>query len=397
MRNGDRVGSEESDEADVAAIVLAQVSVTGSKLDDKDFVDCSGSNYSTSVIRRGTSAINPTFSRLTSPYPSSTLTVRGNNENDAIAEGHSRTASATPSLPSLPPSWIQEHDKASSTIKRAYSPLPSDPPPIPADAFPAALEPFLTARSTALSQYAPANNDSDDEDDNRSFHSIAPSLLSGSSITLAAPLLHRFTLMRPGWRLLGVSSNQGNKKGSGIGGGKRSSFEEGAGLFTKPKCALCQKRLGILKAYVECDDCGFRSVLQSRSALISLISRRYTTDVIYNAPTLVLHTAISRTTIPLSRPRSPSPPTPLKSLPSPLELSLLSPSQSSPPLVSPRVNPRANSSRNDLKLESRPLDSAPMRLVCCSLSYNIHAVSLCIPRSSFLQTLSHNRSAFFPD
>ena len=259
VRNGDRVGSDDSDEADVAAIALAQISVTGSELDDKDFVDCSGSNYSTSVIRRGTSAINPTFSRLTSPYPSSTLTVRGNNENDA-GDHHSRTPSATPSLPSLPPSWIQDHDKASSTIKRAYSPLPTDPTSIPAEAFPAALEPFLTARSNALSQHTatPTKDDSDDDDDDRSFHSISPSLLSGSSITLAAPLLHRFTLMRPGWRLLGVSGNQGNKKGSGLNGGKRSSFEEGAGLFTKPKCALCQKRLGILKAYVECDDCGFR-------------------------------------------------------------------------------------------------------------------------------------------
>uniref|UniRef100_A0A8H8CFV5 Kinase-like protein n=1 Tax=Psilocybe cubensis TaxID=181762 RepID=A0A8H8CFV5_PSICU len=97
----------------------------------------------------------------------------------------------------------------------------------------------------------------------------------------APPLVHRFTLLKPGAKqkrhsgsgpgsppLGGAANGNGNGNGGGGGGGGGAAAPETSGwnpleiLFSSGllvgKCDLCNKRLG-WKPVLECDDCGLRT------------------------------------------------------------------------------------------------------------------------------------------
>ncbi|KAL8280946.1 hypothetical protein RQP46_006625 [Phenoliferia psychrophenolica] len=213
-----------------------------------------GEHYSTSVLGRGS-------------HLDSTMTVKAFDGHK-----HARLASTTSSLPSLPPSWIRQASEADG-----------DSPPItPAVDITGHHHPhglggergaggtsYLTARTTSLSiAGATISHDSDDDEldaDERDdvFHST---ILSPASPTL--PTLHRFSLIKPGFqRFLGsfapyatpsAAPVEGGSKRASLDGGKRGSVGEDGIFGVTAKCQLCDKRLGILKPFLACDDCGYR-------------------------------------------------------------------------------------------------------------------------------------------
>ncbi|KAH8923342.1 kinase-like protein [Atractiella rhizophila] len=82
---------------------------------------------------------------------------------------------------------------------------------------------------------------------------------------------HRFTIVRPTWRAVynghGHHLSASASSSGGEGGGKRSSLDGkrsslgalgGVLGSVLSKCAYCGKRLGVMKEYLECDDCSFR-------------------------------------------------------------------------------------------------------------------------------------------
>ena len=231
------------------------------------------SEYSTSVLRRGS-------------HLDSNITVKAFDPNeDGRQHGrqhghhhhHHRLASTTSSLPSLPDLWIRqasEADDASLPITPALDAGKFPDPP----KYDTAGASFLTARTTSLSiagaTISHGGSDDEAEADERDdvFHSMILSPLSPP-----LPALHRFSLIKPGFqRFLGsfapyatpstVTPPEANSKRSSIDGGKRPSVDGGKrgsvgedGIFgVSTKCQLCDKRLGILKPFLQCDDCHYK-------------------------------------------------------------------------------------------------------------------------------------------
>lgn len=271
--------SDESDEDDLAALREAEVTVEGATIQDGGLLQ-SDTDYSTSVVR-ASSMLMP-----------SELTIRGFSRTKQ--HGHDRLASNSSSLPSLPNSWLltsplpssedigdpglDSSTSATTTPDQSAPPTPElaqqgdDEAEAEDDRTKAS---FLTARTLTPSICAATvdhhSSSSSEEDDEAwdVFHStigtpIPQTSLADSTCPLVViPALHRFSLVKPKFQRFIVSLGGG-------GGSERSSSTERKNSGSKDKrgsvdwvqgvtakCALCEKRLGMLKAYLECDECGF--------------------------------------------------------------------------------------------------------------------------------------------
>ena len=193
------------------------------------------SEYSTTVIRSHPQ--QPTLTQI--PTLSSTLTIR---------------PSADPNLTFDP------------ILSASATSISTTPPAAPVRSVPdtpeSTFDPFGTSSIVSIASLD-------------SYHTANSSIISstratggGSTIcslvgTYTAPLVHRFTLLKPGVK---------PKRNSGSMTPSRSTGEVAAGwnpldLFFSSallvaKCDVCNKRLG-WKPVLECDDCGLRSVFLS--------------------------------------------------------------------------------------------------------------------------------------
>lgn len=290
----DSASSESEDDLAMFKFADADVDVDGAArrtggesvdgLLDSDDED-SRSRYSTAVLgrnRRGHQNIED------ASFTSSTLTVRafanGNAKDSTI--GHQRLASSASSLPSLPPSWV------ASSVKPEHS--PSDD--FPTDIVPSKLQSdagasYLTARTTTLSiARATVSHGSDDDEDTSDedeaekeerkdvFHSTILPPPGQDAIEIPAPTLHRFSLIKPTFqRFLGslapygsassaiqtAAASSSSSLASSLESEKSSkrrsgSATPGMGSTAANKCELCLKKLGFMKPFLMCDDCGFQ-------------------------------------------------------------------------------------------------------------------------------------------
>ncbi|GAA5846724.1 hypothetical protein JCM9279_003429 [Rhodotorula babjevae] len=265
---------------------------------DRHLVDAAApdADYSMSVVKpsRLLGSGAPGGSRLR-PYgriaSSSGSTLPG--AADAPDEGSG-------SLPSLPPSWLaaskraaraeeeQDDDEGTATVI-APSPPGHRSPARSAKGSdePQGAESFLTARTSTLSvadavvghadvvaspsiEATAALEQDDDEED--VFHST----IQGPPTIVEEPAQdapHRFSLIKPGLqRFLGSFAPYSPQSPSlaqvqsAAAQGKRATWDLGGRLEAGPsagaggqagRCGLCEKKFGIMKAYLSCDDCSF--------------------------------------------------------------------------------------------------------------------------------------------
>lgn len=263
-------GESSSDESDldIAALALADVRVEGGHgkregagesqvglLEQEE-----DATYSTGVIKRQPGRGTSSF---VGAGATSTLTLKGFQaaEEEGAEVTHDRhfSSTSTNSLPSLPPSWIHaEKDANSDDVESPFIDATADNPDIPA------TESFISARSETIS-IAGATIDHQDPDEadeeNDTFHSTLNFLPANFEASTPVWPLHRFSLIKPSLQrfivgsIPGVVKSYGNGfAGSNVGLGiaKKSVLEENGN-----RCQLCEKKLGALKAYLQCDDCGF--------------------------------------------------------------------------------------------------------------------------------------------
>jgi hypothetical protein len=122
------------------------------------------------------------------------------------------------------------------------------------------------------------------------------------------PYLHRFSLAKPGWRLFSNKPTtaalselkasrtlQASEAGQGAGqsfpcwtmsvdnlvAASKSKATDAAGMLSR--CDFCEKRLGMLKTFMHCDECGYRTHIHCTLGTRSL----YHTDL-WQVPTLPL-------------------------------------------------------------------------------------------------------------
>ena len=202
----------------------------------------SGSQYSTTVIR---SHPSQTSSGL-SPSPSSVLTIK------ASQDPHATPGNTLPTIPNI-------------------SSLLSDGKNIPAGSDILGSSSILSIAS--IDTYHTAA----DHATHRS-HSVISSAYAtegGSSIRSVhpnAPMVHRFTLLKPGGAKQKRNSGSASPSGTGVEGQgqgwNRNPLEMlfASGLLVG-KCDLCNKRIG-WKPVLECDDCGLRCVVELVSGFL---------------------------------------------------------------------------------------------------------------------------------
>ncbi|KDR74107.1 hypothetical protein GALMADRAFT_227805 [Galerina marginata CBS 339.88] len=218
--------------------------------------DSTGSDYSTTVIKSQHSTMTPI-----PPSLSSILTIRPspdpNSSPTPILPGTPPSASPSPSASLQGMSTIRNHPGAADYID------PLGPGSIMSIA-------SLDSYHTAIAPSSFASSYSHSQAHSRSAISTAYATEGGSTIrslhgNYVAPLVHRFTLLKPGAKQKrssgSVSPNHnGSPEGSGGGGGNGWNPLEilfSSGLLVG-KCDLCAKRIG-WKPVLECDDCGLRT------------------------------------------------------------------------------------------------------------------------------------------
>ncbi|KAF9456392.1 TKL/LISK/LISK-DD1 protein kinase [Collybia nuda] len=194
------------------------------------------SEYSTTVIRAHPSQITTTQP----PSLSSILTIKPSPDP---------TDTPVPILPATP------------------SPSPSPSPqtsPVPTRPLPDAPEQSLDPLGTS-SIFSIASLDSYHTAPSSSFISSAHATAGGASTihslngNYAVPLIHRFTLLKPGGKPKRTSAGgSGSVSPSGSAGDGWNPLDIffSSGLLGS-KCDVCYKRLG-WKPVLECDDCGLR-------------------------------------------------------------------------------------------------------------------------------------------
>lgn len=243
----------EEDDIDVSMLALAETTVAGD-----------GATAPDQVLRRTESFVD--YSEQESFPPrrlqqeqlastigrSSIITIKGEGRHAP----HLRQGSTTSSLPSIPSTWMNQ----------------PPPPPPPADSS------FITAQASSLTVTdnghsilsTPATKqdksaaETEGEGEEEIFH---------SAFVDFPPALHRFSLVKPAWRLLSLKSNDPPRRvpptvvavagalpdSKRISLEVRSSQEQMAG-GGGAQCELCRKKFGFMKAYFQCDDCGYRFV-----------------------------------------------------------------------------------------------------------------------------------------
>lgn len=188
--------------------------------------DQSGSEYSTSVIKpqHSTSSLPPSLSSILTIRPS----PDPNSSVNHVLPGTPISASPSPQGPS---------------VINGTAPVPVDPLGTSSIMSIATLDTYHTATSSSIISSAYATE--------------GGSTLESLRGNYVAPLVHRFTLLKPGAK---------QKRNSGSMSPSTSVPETGSWnpleiLFSSAllveKCDLCHKRLG-WKSVLQCDDCGLR-------------------------------------------------------------------------------------------------------------------------------------------
>lgn len=247
-----------------------------------------GSRYSTAVLGRNRRAHQNIEDNS---FASSTLTVRAFAGHQDSTLGHQRLASSASSLPSLPPSWIassQQQQDGTSSASASDESLPQTPQQADG-AFPSSKSndddddhvaaSYLTARTTTLSitgaTVAHGSDDEDISDEEEAgerhdhFHStlLPPPGQELEVHEIPQPTLHRFSLIKPTFQRFLMCSLAPCGSGSSVVQQGGSEGEEGArrksgsvtpGAVAPSKCGVCSKKLGFMKPFLQCDDCGFQ-------------------------------------------------------------------------------------------------------------------------------------------
>ncbi|GAA5955696.1 hypothetical protein JCM3765_001823 [Sporobolomyces pararoseus] len=349
-----REGSESEDDGE-ALLALAEADVPIDETEE------SSSQYSTSVLKPRSTII---AGGGTGKRPYGTLgSTSGSTLPGEVQTTHNRSGS----LPSLPPSWIAAHTPKKTPSKAHLLDPEADEdegtPTIIAQSSPSDSPDklsYLTARTSTLSvanavvglksgssEAVEADDEADEARD--VFHSTFqhPQIVT-TSAPIEAP--HRFSLIKPGLqRFLGSFSPYSYSSSSlGLGGGgggsstsskedKRTSWDmsgrlesgqpQSSGIGTG-KCNLCAKKLGMMKAYLSCDDCGYACHVKCSDSV---------------APTCPASQSLPASTAntPLASPTFP-PPRPLRAAPSPPLSRTSSKDRSSSKLIKKGKNTSSN-------------------------------------------------------
>lgn len=207
---------------------------------DSNVTSSTFSDYSTTVIRA-----HPTQgSGSQLPSLSSILTVRG--------------AAASP--PGDTPDAKEAAAEASPAAARGRSLSESEGDPLHGSIFSiASLDSYHTAHSVSAisTTYATEGGSTI-----RSLHG-----------NYTAPLVHRFSLLKPGAKPRKTGSNGAVSPTGSSGNGETTAGWNPLDLFFSSgllvaKCDICAKRLG-WKPVLECDDCGLRQVFSSSGRLLT--------------------------------------------------------------------------------------------------------------------------------
>jgi ferredoxin len=249
---GHRRGGEEEDDED--DIDLAMLELEDMEIgDDKE--NTAGGFYRridlddipSTRLRTGST----TFGR------SSIMTLKG---FESIPHLRSRSSLGSLSLPPIPSAWIHPVDSA------------FEPPSLPAitanndsiisrraeDGHYVITPDIFTSKEAGKDTASILEGDGGDE----IFHSAilvplsTPSTLSTLS-NPSPPLLHRFSLIKPAWFVLTLKTLE-FATGYNINDGNRTPQAIVAGT----KCDLCEKTMGRLRAFLQCDDCFYRCHLK---------------------------------------------------------------------------------------------------------------------------------------
>lgn len=264
---------------------LEDVGLDGSDGDESWCDPSPGSNYSTMVIGKGGSKRNSVIHSLTG---SSIMTVRPDagdvkDRHETHKQQQQRwEESDAGGIPSLPASWLAN---ASPSAIRLLS-KDQDDRGIPANRLQSELENLVDIPASA----APSSIKNDSEGPSSTHVVVNGETTDGGGdeddIFFSAPsvfdqALHRFSLVRPGWKLFTTSdtpekaisqlkdirqaqASQGQDAAKAVSevllrGEKhrRSGLELHGAMM---RCEFCKKRLGWMKPHLICDDCGFQSV-----------------------------------------------------------------------------------------------------------------------------------------
>ncbi|GAA6008497.1 hypothetical protein JCM11491_004499 [Sporobolomyces phaffii] len=337
-----REGSESEDDDGEALLALAEADVPIDETEDGS----PSRKYSTNVLKpRSTIIAGGMVGR---PYGTLGSTSGSTLAGSARDESHNRSGS----LPSLPHSWVAAHTSKQSTSKDQERPLLDEEAPeadedegtrtiiAPSTATnsPSNKLSYLTARTSTLSVAnavvgrLPDEGQPGDEDDPEEardvFHSAfqhppapppRPPQVDVSGPPLEAP--HRFSLIKPGLqRFLGsfspyaITSSLASSASPPLATSSSQSqwdlssrLENGTGAqpsySSGSKCHLCTKKLGIMKAYLACDDCQYACHVKCSDSVAPTCPAS-TASTPLASPTLALPLATKPTRHAPSPPRS---------------------------------------------------------------------------------------------
>ncbi|BGP27557.1 LIM domain kinase 1 [Rhodotorula toruloides] len=219
-------------------------------------------DYSTSVVKPSSRII---ASRIGASGPYGRL---------GSSSGSNLFAQSDSSLPRLPPGWISASEGSPASNEAgeeegggAPTLIAPTPPRLKEELEDSAS--FLTARTSTLSvaeAVVGGTTPEEDEEERDVFHLTlqhVTATINDGDVPHEAP--HRFSLIRPGLqRFFGsfVPSPSASfaDHSAGLGAAnKRATWEAGSASPSQPtqgRCGQCEKKLGLMKAYLSCDDCG---------------------------------------------------------------------------------------------------------------------------------------------
>ncbi|GAA5989847.1 hypothetical protein JCM10908_002345 [Rhodotorula pacifica] len=174
-------------------------------------------------------------------------------------------------LPTLPASWIDASRFADASEDAGTATVIAAPPNIPVQALKDPIS-ALTAQTTTLS-VAEAVVDLKEADAVEDvFHSAfqeQPAALADSAedATGVSGPPHRFSLIKPGLQRFLSSLTSPSASSSTSFSPTRGQRHQASESVSRGKCAQCSKGLGLMKAYLACDDCGLSSHIKCSDAV----------------------------------------------------------------------------------------------------------------------------------